>query len=270
MLYEYHNFKDDELKIIHHIDRLDKGNFFITHLHQNIELLLMRSGCADVSVDGETVRVESDELVVIPSNSIHKVSPVSDRCEYYCLIVDYSIYEDWFKAEQINVPFKIKEKTVTDCYKKIFIALDEKQICYKQEVKAYIMLMLLRIFRCIDKLTIPKQSEADIHKIDMTRKAITYMHENFNRDISMDDIANNIGFSKYYFCRCFKEITGQTPLWHLNYIRLKNAKTLLKSGAENVTEAALKCGFNDTSYFCKLYKRYFNKLPKQDYRPKKS
>ena len=63
MLYEYHNFKDDELKIIHHIDRLDKGNFFITHLHQNIELLLMRSGCADVSVDGETVRVESDELV---------------------------------------------------------------------------------------------------------------------------------------------------------------------------------------------------------------
>ena len=62
----------------------------------------------------------------------------------------------------------------------------------------------------------------------------------------------------------FKEITGQTPLWHLNYIRLRSAKALLKSGKENITETALKCGFNDASYFCKLYKKYFGKSPKQD------
>lgn len=270
MFYEYHNFLDDELKIIHHIDNLNKNKTVITHLHRNVELLLMREGEAEITIDGEAVVVHSGELAVISPNSIHKISTDKEYCEYYCLIIDHSIYEDWFKAEEMRFPIKTDEPSVIASYKAIFDTLEKKPFCYRQEIKAHIMLMFSGIFRTYNGQTSAELSTADSHRIDMTREAITYMHENFDKDISVEDIAKAVGFSKYYFCRSFKEITGQTPLWHLNYIRVCTAKSLLKSGAANITEAALKCGFNNTSYFCKLYKRYFGKLPKQDCRPNKA
>lgn len=264
MFYEHHKFSDDDLKIIHHIDKFRKNTGFLSHLHYNVELLLMRKGSAEITIDGQTLIINENELAVIAPNKIHKSISVSESCEYYCLIIDHSVYKDWFKSKEHTFPLKCNSENVINAYKSVFSLLDEKPSYYKQEVKAQIILMLSNLFRLSDEQNATESASSDSRRIDMTRNAIIYMYENFTEDISVDDIANAVGFSKYYFCRSFKEITGQTPLWHLNYIRLRSAKALLKSGKENITETALKCGFNDASYFCKLYKKYFGKSPKQD------
>lgn len=264
MFYEYHKFNDEDLKIIHHIDTFEKSKGFLAHLHYNVELILMRNGSAEIAIDDQTVVINENELAVIAPNKIHKLNSIGEICEYYCLIIDHSVYEDWFKAEKYNFPLKCTSKEVINAYKSVFALLDQKPQYYKQEIKAHIMLMLSNLLRVGNEQNVVKLSEADSTRINMTRNAIIYMYENFSLDISVDDIANAVGFSKYYFCRSFKEMTGQTPLWHLNYIRLRSAKAILKAGKSNITETALKCGFNNASYFCKLYKRYFGKSPKQD------
>ncbi|MBO5106468.1 MAG: helix-turn-helix transcriptional regulator [Clostridia bacterium] len=264
MLYEYHSFLDDELKIIHHIDELKKNKGFLSHLHYNVELLLMRKGSAEIWVDDQSVILNENELAVIAPNRIHKSRSISEICEYYCLIIDHSVYDDWFKKEERKFPLKCTSKAVTDAYKSVFTLLNEKPSYYKQEAKAQILIMLSNLFRLSNEQGYESSSPSDSHRIDMTRKAIIYMYENFASDISVEDMAKAVGFSKYYFCRSFKEITGQTPLWHLNFIRLRSAKAFLKSNKSSITEAALNCGFNNTSYFCKLYKKYFGKSPKQD------
>lgn len=264
MFYEHHSFLDDGLKIIHHIDTFEKNKGFLAHLHYNAELLLMQNGSAEITIDDQTVVVNENELAVIAPNKIHKLNSIGETCKYYCLIIDHTVYEEWFKTEKYKFPLKCSSEQVINAYKTVFNLLDEKPPYYKQEVKAHIMLMLSNLFRLNDVQIETKASLSDSRRIDMTRNAIIYMYKNFALDISVDDIANAVGFSKYYFCRSFKEITGQTPLWHLNYIRISSAKTLLKSGISNITETALKCGFNNTSYFCKMYKKYFGKSPKQD------
>ena len=100
MFYEYHKFNDEDLKIIHHIDTFEKSKGFLAHLHYNVELILMRNGSAEIAIDDQTVVINENELAVIAPNKIHKLNSIGEICEYYCLIIDHSVYEDWFKAEK--------------------------------------------------------------------------------------------------------------------------------------------------------------------------
>lgn len=89
------------------------------------------------------------------------------------------------------------------------------------------------------------------------------MRKNYANDLNVDSISNHFGFSKYYFCHIFKEITGITIVKMLNYIRCEEAKRMLKSDNFNISEVALACGFNNLSYFTKTYKNIMGKLPSE-------
>ena len=65
-----------------------------------------------------------------------------------------------------------------------------------------------------------------------------------------------VGFSKYYLCRTFRQITGSTVVDYLNSLRCAHALQLLSSGEYTVGECAEKCGFRNLSYFAKVYRRY--------------
>ena len=81
---------------------------------------------------------------------------------------------------------------------------------------------------------------------------------------TFEEICKKFNASKYYLSHIFKEITGQTIISHLNFVRCKHAKSLLKSGNYNVSESAYKSGFNNLSYFSKTYKSIMGNLPIKD------
>ena len=69
--------------------------------------------------------------------------------------------------------------------------------------------------------------------------------------------------SPKYFCRFFRTITQQTPMDYVNYYRIERAARLLSSADWSVTAVGLECGFNDSSYFVKAFKKYKGITPKQ-------
>ena len=71
MYYEYHDFVDDQLKIIYHFDNLERKDNFVAHLHHNVELLLMKEGKAEITLDSETFTLSENEIAVISPNVIH-------------------------------------------------------------------------------------------------------------------------------------------------------------------------------------------------------
>ena len=66
-----------------------------------------------------------------------------------------------------------------------------------------------------------------------------------------------------YFCRFFKEFTNITPIDYINRLRIENAAHSLLEAGFTVTEAALDNGFNDISYFSKIFKKYKGVSPKR-------
>ena len=83
----------------------------------------------------------------------------------------------------------------------------------------------------------------------------TYISCNARRDITIDDIASHVGMNRSAFCVFFKKATGRTFITYLNEFRVELACGLLAQGELSISEVCFQAGFNNISYFNRIFKR---------------
>ncbi len=87
-------------------------------------------------------------------------------------------------------------------------------------------------------------------------KAIHFIEQNYIEQITLDEISRECGMSKYHFTRTFKNITGTTFRKHHNKIKIEASKKLLETQDLNITEICYTVGFNDASYFSRIFRKF--------------
>ncbi|MBR4529853.1 MAG: helix-turn-helix domain-containing protein [Lachnospiraceae bacterium] len=85
--------------------------------------------------------------------------------------------------------------------------------------------------------------------------ARSYMRENFDRDLSLDEVSSRADVSPYYFSRLFKEETGETFMEYLTALRVNRAKELLADPAMSVKDICTAVGYADPNYFSRIFKK---------------
>lgn len=98
----------------------------------------------------------------------------------------------------------------------------------------------------------------DNQRIDMV---FSFVRENFQRAISLDEISNLVSMTVPAFCRYFKKITGKTFTQFVNEYRLVHASKLLAEKPTSITEICYESGFNNFSHFNKLFKEFTGRNP---------
>jgi AraC family transcriptional regulator len=94
--------------------------------------------------------------------------------------------------------------------------------------------------------------------ISRINKALDFIDQNLEKDISLDELANAANFSKYHFSRIFLAFINETPFQFVLRVRLEKAATLLLSNPEvSITEIAWQCGFSDIVIFSRNFKKRF-------------
>ena len=101
------------------------------------------------------------------------------------------------------------------------------------------------------------QQRGQIHEI---LKAIEYIYQNLNKNISIVDLANCVNMSSSGFHKKFKEVMHLSPLQYAKSIKLNKAQSYLLEG-ERVSEAGFKVGYNNPAQFSREYKRFFGMTP---------
>ena len=86
-------------------------------------------------------------------------------------------------------------------------------------------------------------------------RAVDYMKRKYALKLTLEEVAEYAGYSPTYFSRIFREDTGMTFKEYLNELRIEKSKTLLLTSGMTVTEISSMLGFNDQSYFCKIFKQ---------------
>lgn len=261
-VYEPHTHKDPSFPIIFHLDNLKKDNDFLSHWHENIEILYVVSGTIRVLVDATSITASQGEIIVINANNVHFIQSLTEESFYYCLIVDNRFCQE-FGLDTGEIVFQrlIWDPALVEKYLLIIEEFKWQKSMYKAKIKAVIMELLICLYRSYTLSESPFLKEVEPSKIEIIKKAIRYMQNNYNKNISISDISDEVGVSKYYFCRIFKDITGYTTVRFLNLLRCSSARKLLQSGKYSVEEAAHICGFDNLSYFTKTYKMHMGSLP---------
>lgn len=265
--YEKHMYSDSAFPIIFHFDTV-RGDIFaeneqgtLFHWHENIEILQILKGKAKINLGGKFSEYEENEIAVINSGVFHKVEAVGDEVNYYCLIVDC----DFLKTRGIDIENnffspKIADEEMNE-YMNIFAhEFFEKTQLHKTKCLALATLICIKMFEkyCLNSGEINYKEDAATM---ICRSVIKYINEKFNTKISMDTMAKKIGVSKFHMCRSFKKCTGCSIVEYINIYRVEQTKKIIALRDVNVSEAAVRCGFSNMSYFTKVFKKVTGMAP---------
>lgn len=122
----------------------------------------------------------------------------------------------------------------------------------------------LSISRNMRILSDPISSTNDQHSYSSTRieKTLEYMNQNFDKQLSLPEVAKIANMSNVSFSRFFKQATGNNFIESLNEIRLGHASRILIETTRNISDVAYDCGFNNISNFNRLFKKKKGCTPK--------
>ena len=95
------------------------------------------------------------------------------------------------------------------------------------------------------------------------KKAMLYIQENYNKDISLDDVSGIVNISPYYFSKIFKEETGENFIEYLTKVRIEKAKEFLVQPEVSIKEAGIQSGYTDPNYFSRIFKKQTDMTPSE-------
>ncbi|MDW8574120.1 AraC family transcriptional regulator [Staphylococcus shinii] len=94
-----------------------------------------------------------------------------------------------------------------------------------------------------------------------TVKAINFIENHYQQDITLDDIVAVTGLSKYHFSRQFHKVVNDTPINFLTKIRIKNSLILLTKSSQSIESIAYEVGYASSNYFSKVFKKIVGITP---------
>ncbi|RME76377.1 MAG: AraC family transcriptional regulator [Chloroflexi bacterium] len=97
-------------------------------------------------------------------------------------------------------------------------------------------------------------------QIQQIARAVEYIHQNLDKPVSVDELADIVNMSSSGFYKKFKQVMYVSPLQYAKAVKLNRAQAYIMDG-KSVTEASSMVGYNNLAQFSREYKRYFGILP---------
>lgn len=97
----------------------------------------------------------------------------------------------------------------------------------------------------------------------LVEKAKSYIQENYNKDISLEEISKRLNISSYYFSKMFKEEAGENFIDYLTRVRMDHAKELMRNPDLSIKEIGIMSGYSDPNYFSRIFKKQTGETPRE-------
>lgn len=229
-----------------------------TRFHKHLELMLIKSSQLQVTIAGQSYTLDPGDIYVVFPNVAHSVSKSGSAKTI--VFMDFELCPFFHDTLVHKVPtcpvfrkgdFSPTVYTIMERLEQI--AADD--LTHKQEMlAAYASAMLGELIPLMD-LQEHDQDSTVIHQLNL------YVLDNYTRDISLDKLARELNYSKFYISHLINNIYGCNFRTLINTYRISMAKNLLTSSNISVCEVAYACGFKNQSTFNRIFQQYSGMTP---------
>ena len=223
------------------------------------------SGVAKDGAEGLTMICEKHPDVVITDirmpvmDGIEMIRQARKKCHFRTVIfTGYSDFEYAKSAIQLKVSDYLL-KPVDEIQLEHVMADIHREIEYSQTYMEIMELTKNKTMQELEDWSIYryKDSFENVYVV----KAMNMICEQYDKKLTVESVAEELGISISYLSRKLKEFTDQTFLDILNRYRIQKSVQLLKDGTWKVYEIANRVGFSDYKYFCSVFKKYTGMSP---------
>lgn len=254
------------------------------HYHADIEMIYAQQGDVLYCVDGKDASLSSGEILLISPGQIHRFISCSEdaRIWFFCFPPEllttqdgYVMQEEFVKPMQaglLRLPPLIRPGH--PAYEQVILALSWLEYCsnmVKPNYKALRYAMAVSICAALLPWCTPPEVEHSPVDSDNTivQQVMSYILRNYRKQLTLQDIADNVHLHPNYLCALFKKHTGHTVMYHLDKTRVDTASFLLEKTQLSMSQISERSGYRNESVFYYKFKKLTDMTPTQ-YRTKHS
>ncbi|WP_314588248.1 AraC family transcriptional regulator [Paenibacillus terrigena] len=277
----YFNSKLEMLEDLHcKMYKLDRLQNLLTHFHDYFQIWYVSKGEFIHTVDNRLYTIRKGDLFVVAPFTLHSIHVESDRemeiigCEFMPGFVnerfdDQTADQAFFDAGYLEHFWHndataqsqmtldgVTEGRIRNLMLEMLSEYERRTPFFQIVLKSNLLVMLSIIIRQVNGDVVRAGFEKSEKYRDIMTRVVDYIHTNVHEDIKLEHVCTIANMSKSTFCSLFKEWTGKTFNRYLIDLRILNAMTLLQRPTLSVTDVCYATGFNELSYFCRIFKRY--------------
>lgn len=270
---------------VEEVDFIPGSNMRIWYNNRSEDYPVHRHGCLEITIpieksytyifDDRTIILKEKEILFVPPDMLHKIAGTKSGIRFiYLFNVDFLKgffdYDEFQKL--IREPLLITPDTHPDIYSLIFekfMEINDLYFFYSTTVKEIsIFGKLMDVFGMLMKkdysdslAVIQNDKQREVYIKFKTLAEWLAMHSSEN--ISMDEAATHVGYSKFHFARLFKEYTGMTFNDYQTTLKLKEVERQLADTDLQISDIAMSCGFNNLTSLSRCFKKQYGCSPSQ-------
>lgn len=236
------------------------------HLHSALEIVCVTEGVLELGVGQGLYHMEKGDIGFVFSDIIHHYQVFSQktcRADYILVPPSFAgIFEEKIQGYAPKYPVVDAGQIEPDVYNAIQ-AIIQTEAKEPMVVQAYVQIVLAR---CIGKLELVEKG--CVGSDDLIYRTVSYVSGNFRKQFSLDDMAHDLGVSKYVLSRVFSKTFHRNFNQYLNDARLRYACTRLVHSHETILDICLDSGFDSQRTFNRVFKERYRITP-SEYRKEK-
>lgn len=247
------------------------------HYHSFLEIMWITEGTGIVETEKKKYDAKEGDIFIFTGYEYHDLIVTSENLDFTVADFapkfvwslgnerfDFLFLEPFFNRDE-NFENKIGDENTTKrvirLMKEIRSEFEKKQYKYELAVKAKLLNILMYLARN------PKNQSNKLGKknynIKYIEESMNYIADNVSESLTLEELAKRCNMSCSYYSTLFKKITGMSPGVYIIERRLETALELLETTDYNISQIAVKCGFNDITNFNKIFKKYIKVTPRE-------
>ncbi len=250
------------------------------HWHNELEFGLVSKGVVVVETPVAEYMLQEGDGFFINSNVLHAAFSPDNAFGEICSVVchpravsgstDNIIWQKYLKPLMENQSccgFHLRtevdwQKRILGCLSSLWREAEQESYGYEIRIRnelSMIMSLLSENQPVINKKSYGREQRNNARIKEM----LTYIQTNYDRELTIEDIASACAISTSECIRCFRATINTTPIAYLKSYRLQQAALKLQLTTDKISSIAESCGFQEMSYFAKSFREVYSCTPSE-------
>ena len=236
------------------------------HFHEALELLFLLEGRLRVEVEKDVWEMEKNDVLVVNSGMKHSISPVGNESILFQIKISRALI-----SRQIDNPLfliwcnSIVDKADYDDIRRTLKAMI-RHYMHRGRTDLYFQGELYQLlYYLVENYLITSDDRRYKERVSKTDERVlqilSYIHENYNRDITLTELAGQLYLTNAYLSRFFKKTMGVNFGEYVNNIKLHYAVEDLLYTSKSITRIAMDNGFSNMATFNKSFREMYHMTP---------